>query len=127
MDGRTPDDPGRAAVLLCRTGEWLHEKHGTKVRRSWRKLHLGMDAGTGQIVASLLTTHDGPLAASVRIFTVRADFRNYDEPPYPAAFAEPHRRPAACRDRGRDHSFYSRELAEALILGAYESRNDLRS
>jgi len=45
-------------LQLCGAGEWLHEKHGTKVRRSWRKLHLGMDAGTGQIVASLLTTRD---------------------------------------------------------------------
>ena len=45
-------------LKLCGAGEWLHEKHGTKVRRSWRKLHLGMDAGTGQIVASLLTTKD---------------------------------------------------------------------
>ena len=27
-------------------------------RRSWRKLHLGVDANTGQIVASTLTTHD---------------------------------------------------------------------
>jgi hypothetical protein len=43
---------------LCGAGEWLHEKHGTKLRRSWRKLHLGMDAGTGQIVASLLTPKD---------------------------------------------------------------------
>jgi len=42
-------------LKLCGAGEWLHEKHGTKVRRSWRKLHLGMDAGTGKIVASLLT------------------------------------------------------------------------
>lgn len=46
-------------LKLCGAGEWLHEKHGTKVRRSWRKLHLGMDARTGQIVASLLTTKDG--------------------------------------------------------------------
>ena len=45
-------------LKLCGAGEWLHEKHGTKVRRSWRKLHLGMDAGTGQIVAALLTTKD---------------------------------------------------------------------
>ncbi len=45
-------------LKLCGAGEWLHEKHGTKVRRSWRKLHLGMDAGTGKIVASLLTTKD---------------------------------------------------------------------
>jgi len=45
-------------LKLCGAGEWLHEKHGTKVRRSWRKLHLGLDAGTGQIVASVLTTKD---------------------------------------------------------------------
>lgn len=45
-------------LKLCGAGEWLHEKHGTKVRRSWRKLHLGMDAGTGKIIASLLTTKD---------------------------------------------------------------------
>src|SRR3954449_2372206 len=27
-------------------------------RRSWRKLHIGVDADTGRIVASELTTHD---------------------------------------------------------------------
>ncbi len=45
-------------LKLCGAGEWLHEKHGAKVRRSWRKLYLGVDAGTGRIVASLLTTKD---------------------------------------------------------------------
>ena len=35
--------------------EWLIEKHGTRTRRSWRKLHLGVDANTGQIVAAVLT------------------------------------------------------------------------
>ena len=45
-------------LKLCGTGEWLHERHGTRVRRSWRKLHLGVDAGPGRIVASLLTTKD---------------------------------------------------------------------
>src|SRR3954463_3366825 len=39
-------------------GEWLLEKHGTKTRRSWKKLHLGVDADTGQIVAAALTTND---------------------------------------------------------------------
>ncbi len=52
-------------LKLLGAGEWLHEKHGTKVRRSWRKLHLGMDAGTGQTVASLLTTHDADDGAQV--------------------------------------------------------------
>ena len=32
--------------------------HGTRVRRLWRKLHFGVDAGTGRIVASLLTIRD---------------------------------------------------------------------
>jgi Transposase DDE domain len=34
-------------LKLCGAGEWLLEKHGTKTRRSWRKLHIGMDADTG--------------------------------------------------------------------------------
>src|SRR3982751_5890554 len=46
-------------LKLCGPGEWLLEKHGTKTRRSWRKLHLGMDADTGQIGATVLTTPDG--------------------------------------------------------------------
>ena len=33
-------------------GEWLFEKHGTAKRRAWRKLHIGIDADTGEIVAS---------------------------------------------------------------------------
>ena len=45
-------------LKLCGPGEWLLEKHGTRTRRSWRKLHLGRDADTGQIVAATLTTHD---------------------------------------------------------------------
>jgi hypothetical protein len=39
-------------------GEWLVEKHGTKRRRAWRKLHLGVGAKTGQIVASALTSKE---------------------------------------------------------------------
>ena len=45
-------------LRLCGPGEWLIEKHGTRRRRSWRKLHIGVDAGTGQILASELTTSD---------------------------------------------------------------------
>ena len=45
-------------LKLCGAGEWLHERHGAKIRRSWRELHLGLDAGTGRVVASLLTTRD---------------------------------------------------------------------
>ena len=45
-------------LKLCGAGEWLVEKHGAKTRRSWRKLHIGVDADTGQIVAVGLTTND---------------------------------------------------------------------
>jgi hypothetical protein len=45
-------------LKLCGAGEWLVEKHGTRRRRSWKKLHLGVDGNTGQIVASALTNKD---------------------------------------------------------------------
>jgi hypothetical protein len=50
---------------LCGAGERLVEKHGTKTRRSWRKLHIGMDAGSGEIVAATLTTNDVDDASQV--------------------------------------------------------------
>ena len=59
-------------LKLCGPGEWLIEKHGTRKRRSWRKLHIGVDADTGQIVAAELTSNDvddgsqvGPLLEQV--------------------------------------------------------------
>jgi hypothetical protein len=45
-------------LRLCGPGACLTEKHGTRARRSWRKLHLGVDAGTGRIEAVELTTHE---------------------------------------------------------------------
>jgi hypothetical protein len=35
--------------------EWLAEKHGTSRRRSWRKLHIGIDADSSEIVAVEVT------------------------------------------------------------------------
>src|SRR5882672_9603310 len=45
-------------LKLGGAGEWLVEKHGTSRRRSWRKLHIGIDAGSGEIVAIELTEKD---------------------------------------------------------------------
>jgi hypothetical protein len=45
-------------LKLCGPGEWLAERHGARMRRSWRKLHLATDAATGRIVATALTGHD---------------------------------------------------------------------
>jgi hypothetical protein len=58
--GREPvhllmDGPG---LKLCGPGEWLVEKHGTRTRRGWRKLHLATDADTGRIAASEVTDKD---------------------------------------------------------------------
>jgi transposase len=39
-------------------GEWLDQKHGISLRRRWPKLHLGVDAGTHEIVAVELTPDD---------------------------------------------------------------------
>ena len=52
-------------LKLCGAGEWLVEKHGASRWRSWRKLHIGVDADTGRIVAAALTTHDADDGAQV--------------------------------------------------------------
>jgi hypothetical protein len=39
-------------------GEWLDQKHGVRSCRRWRKLHLGMDSATHEIVAVELTPDD---------------------------------------------------------------------
>jgi Transposase DDE domain len=39
-------------------GEWLDHKHGIRSRRRWRKLHLGVDADTHEIIAVELTPDD---------------------------------------------------------------------
>ena len=52
-------------LQLCGSGEWLLEKHGTKTRRSWRKLHIAVDADTGRIEAARLTANDVDDASQV--------------------------------------------------------------
>ena len=52
-------------VKLSGPGEWLVEKHGTQRRRAWRKLHLAIDAKTGTIVASTLTSKEVDDAAEL--------------------------------------------------------------
>ena len=85
-------------LRLCGAGEWLLEKHGTKTRRSWRKLHIGLDAETGKIVATSLTAKEaddgaqvGPLldqvAGKVSSFTSDG---GYDQDRVYAGIAERH-------------------------------------
>ena len=49
-------------------GEWKVRQHGPSKRRTWRKLHLGIDPDTQEIVAEVLTTnagHDADQAAAL--------------------------------------------------------------
>jgi hypothetical protein len=54
-----------AGLKLGGPGGWLVEKHGTRARRAWRKLHLGVDADTGRIEAVELTTKEADDASRV--------------------------------------------------------------
>jgi hypothetical protein len=53
---RLPDGPvhlliDSTGLTVYGTGEWLQEKHGVRVRRTWRKLHLAVDAEIGSVTA----------------------------------------------------------------------------
>jgi hypothetical protein len=45
-------------LMIYGEGEWLDQKHGIRSRRRGRKLHLGVDADTHEIVAVELTPDD---------------------------------------------------------------------
>jgi hypothetical protein len=76
-------------------GEWNAAKHG-RARRAWRKLHLAVDATTGEIAAHVLTEGHADDAAQVsallgqaegQITSVTADGAYDGEPTYAAAAA----------------------------------------
>jgi hypothetical protein len=46
-------------------GEWKVRQHGWSVRRTWRKLHLGVNEATGEVVAETLTENSGDDASQV--------------------------------------------------------------
>ncbi len=79
-------------LKLFGKGEWDGETHG-RARRSWRKLHLAVDAETGEIVASVLTCKEAADAGQVpvlleqiegEIASVMADGAYDGEPVYHA-------------------------------------------
>jgi hypothetical protein len=74
-------------------GEWNASKHG-RARRRWRKLHLAVDAGTGEITAHVVTDGHADAAAQVptllgqtegQIASVTADGADDGDPVYQAA------------------------------------------
>ena len=74
-------------------GEWLIEKHRERGTRTWRKLHLAIDASTGEILASELTSKEegdatqvGPLLDQIPrpLASVTADGAHDGAPTYQA-------------------------------------------
>ena len=49
-----------SGLKIFGAGEWLHEKHGGKPRRSWRRLHLAIDPDSSDILAVELTDEGDP-------------------------------------------------------------------
>lgn len=45
-------------VKVFGEGEWKVRKHGYSKRRTWRKVHVGMCADTGQVIVSAVTTNN---------------------------------------------------------------------
>lgn len=45
-------------VKVFGDGEWKVRQHGYSKRRTWRKLHIGADEATGEIVAAMVTTNN---------------------------------------------------------------------
>lgn len=45
-------------VKVYGEGEWKVRQHGYSKRRTWRKLHLGVDEGTGEILAAVVSTNN---------------------------------------------------------------------
>lgn len=44
-------------IKIFGEGEWKVRQHGTSKRRTWRKLHIGADEATSEIVAAAVTTN----------------------------------------------------------------------
>jgi len=45
-------------VKVYGEGEWKVRQHGYSKRRTWRKLHLGVDEATGEILAAVVSTNN---------------------------------------------------------------------
>jgi transposase len=57
-EGGKPVVVDSAGVKVYGEGEWKTRQHGISMRRTWRKLHLGINEETGEIVAMYVTTND---------------------------------------------------------------------
>jgi Transposase DDE domain len=82
-----------SSLKIYGAGEWLHEKHGGKPRRSWRRLHLAVDPDSSDILAAELTDEGdaslvGPLLDQIDspVSAVLADGAYDGDPTYQTVF-----------------------------------------
>ena len=54
-------------------GEWKVRQHGWTKRRTWRKLHVGVNEATGEVVAQTLTSHRLDDASQVSALLTQVD------------------------------------------------------
>lgn len=54
-------------------GQWLEEKHGVKAPRQWHKLHLAVDADTGEIIAEVITGQNASDISQIEALLERID------------------------------------------------------
>jgi hypothetical protein len=89
-------------LKLFGQGDWNEERHG-RSRRSWRKLHLAVDACTGEIIANTLTDNGADNASKVpglleqvdgKIASFIADGAYDGDPVYQAVACHQHDPPA---------------------------------
>ena len=87
---------GKPGAVQFGQGEWCAEKYG-RLRRRWLKLHIGVDAATGEIAAHVLTDGDEDDAAQVpdllrqcegAVASLTADGAYDRDPVYQAAAAQ---------------------------------------
>src|SRR3954447_14743088 len=60
---RTKDEPLHVVIdstglKIYGEGEWKTRQHGVSKRRTWRKMHLGVDEATGEVLAVVTTERD---------------------------------------------------------------------
>ena len=78
LPSKRPDQPMHLVVdstglKVYGEGEWKVRQHGWTKRRTWRKLHVGVNEATGEVVAQTLTSHRIDDASQVALLLAQVD------------------------------------------------------
>ena len=78
LPSKCPDQPmhlvaDSTGLKVYGEGEWTVRQHGWTKRRTWRKLHVGVNQATGEVVAQTLTSHRSDDASQVAPLLTQVD------------------------------------------------------